>query len=85
VLDRMFSAADASCLYRTAIEAHMVSRLDHAAYLGRELTRAEDALQRNEDYVQDRAPGDMSPADDADMQQNNGGCGCQTRKGESCK
>ncbi|NDJ17026.1 DUF4346 domain-containing protein [Myxacorys almedinensis] len=31
----------------------LVSRLDHAAYLGREFVRAEDALLAGEEYIQD--------------------------------
>jgi tetrahydromethanopterin S-methyltransferase subunit A len=40
----------------TAIERNLISRLDHAAYLGRELARAEYALSSGEPYVQDAAP-----------------------------
>ena len=57
VLGRMFTAASAAAIYAAVIEAGLISRLDHAAYLGRELARAEHALQNGEDYVQDRAPG----------------------------
>ena len=86
VLDRMFSDADASSLYMTAIEAQHVTRLDHAAYLGRELTRAERALQRDEDYVQDRAPGEASSGGaSAEQIDDMAGCGCRPRKGKSCK
>jgi tetrahydromethanopterin S-methyltransferase subunit A len=42
----------------TLLRARLVSRLDHSAYLSRELTRAEHALRTGGDYVQDRAPGD---------------------------
>jgi dihydropteroate synthase-like protein len=37
----------------TLLELKLVSRLDHAAYLGRELERAEIALQFNRSYAQD--------------------------------
>ena len=43
-------------LYMTAIDRSLVSRLDHAAYLGRELARAEHALALGEPYMQDAAP-----------------------------
>jgi len=36
----------------------LVSQLDHAAYLGRELVAAERSLQTEEPYTQDRAPGE---------------------------
>jgi tetrahydromethanopterin S-methyltransferase subunit A len=44
-------------LYTVAIERGLVSRLDHAAYLGCELARAEHALFSREAYVQGKAPG----------------------------
>ena len=37
----------------TLIELELVSRLDHAAYLGRELEKAELALRFNRSYAQD--------------------------------
>ncbi len=84
VLDRMFTASSAAALYTTVIEAGLVSRLDHAAYLGRELARAEHALQSGDDYVQDRAPGEIEHPPNASARQDETGCGCQPDKGESC-
>jgi len=40
-------------LYLAAVEQGLVSRLDHAAYLGRELAKAEVALSTGKAYVQD--------------------------------
>jgi len=57
VLSRMFAATSSAAIYGAVVEAELISRLDHAAYLGRELARAERALQTGEDYTQDRAPG----------------------------
>jgi tetrahydromethanopterin S-methyltransferase subunit A len=57
VLGRMFAAASPAAIYAAVIEAGLISRLDHAAYLGRELARAEHALTTGENYTQDRAPG----------------------------
>lgn len=57
VLSRMFAAASPAAIYAAVVDANLISRLDHAAYLGRELARAEHALKTGEDYVQDRAPG----------------------------
>ena len=51
----------------------LIERLDHAAYLGRELTRAERSLETGEPYVQDRAPGELEPPA--------GGCGCSKKSG----
>jgi len=60
VLGRMFAATSPAAVYAAVIEAGLISRLDHAAYLGRELSRAEHALQTGEDYTQDKAPGRIS-------------------------
>lgn len=40
-------------IYFVACEHGLVSRLDHAAYLGKELEKAYLALKHNLDYVQD--------------------------------
>ena len=57
VLDCVIDAASPAAASAAVIERGLVSRLDHAAYLGRELGRAERALLHGESYVQDRAPG----------------------------
>lgn len=44
-------------VYHMAIECGLLSRMDHAAYLGRELQRAEAALLSGEDYTQDAQHG----------------------------
>jgi len=84
VLDRMFSADTATALYTSVVDAKLISRLDHAAYLGRELARAEHALQSGDDYVQDRAPGEIEPTTNISNEQNATTCGCHSGKGESC-
>jgi tetrahydromethanopterin S-methyltransferase subunit A len=56
VLDLVIEGATASSVATTAIERGLLSRLDHAAYLGRELARAEESLRTGTPYVQDRAP-----------------------------
>lgn len=43
-------------LYFPVIEKGFISRLDHSAYLGQELARAEFALKTGAEYVQDLAP-----------------------------
>ncbi len=45
----------ARALYMTIVDADWVTELSHAAYLGKELTRAELSLSSPEPYVQDRA------------------------------
>ncbi len=49
------AATSAKAIYMGLIERNLVFRLDHAAYLGRELTRAETALHHNHPYEQDAA------------------------------
>jgi tetrahydromethanopterin S-methyltransferase subunit A len=56
VLDVVIEADQADSLYIPAIERGLISRLDHAAYLGRELARAEEALRTGAPYIQDAAP-----------------------------
>ncbi|MDE3074920.1 MAG: DUF4346 domain-containing protein [Chloroflexota bacterium] len=56
VLNAIFEGHSAAELYIPATEEGLVSRLDHAAYLGRELARAERALAEDAPYVQDGAP-----------------------------
>lgn len=52
-LNEVIRGAHAGEIANTAIRRGLLSRLDHAAYLGRELARAEIALQRDAPYVQD--------------------------------
>ncbi|MFB0567404.1 MAG: dihydropteroate synthase-like protein [Candidatus Bathyarchaeia archaeon] len=40
-------------IYRKIVEMGLVTRLDHAAYLGSELTKAEIALKTGKEYIQD--------------------------------
>jgi tetrahydromethanopterin S-methyltransferase subunit A len=65
VLTRVIEGATPTALYCTVIAEGLISRLDHAAYLGRELARAQHALATGEDYVQDRAPGEEDAASPA--------------------
>jgi tetrahydromethanopterin S-methyltransferase subunit A len=56
VLTTIIEGHSAAEVYMTAIERALITRLDHAAYLGRELARAEYALSSDESYIQDAAP-----------------------------
>lgn len=62
VLDTVIEGNNAAELYIPAIDRQLVSRLDHAAYLGRELARAEHALIAGTVYIQDAAPVDTAAA-----------------------
>lgn len=66
VLSAMVEGRTAAELYVPTVERGLVSRLDHAAYLGKELARAERALEDGSAYVQDAAPEAKSAAS----------CGC---------
>ncbi len=52
---RTIEGANARAVYRLIIEEGWVTELTHAAYLGRELTKAELSLQHRSQYVQDGA------------------------------
>jgi tetrahydromethanopterin S-methyltransferase subunit A len=58
---RRFAGRTAAAVYRAILAAGLVSRLDHAAYLGAELARAEIALRAGLPYRQD-APLSLPPA-----------------------
>lgn len=79
VLDATIEGATPTSIYATIIERNLISRLDHAAYLGRELARAAHALTSGEPYVQDRAPGEPTTNEPAM------GCGCSTPCGSEKK
>ena len=50
---------DAATICSTIINMKLVSRMDHAAYLGRELAKAENSFFSNANYLQDQAQGEM--------------------------
>ncbi len=75
VLDCVIAGPTPSSVGATAIERGLVSRLDHAVYLGRELARVEESLRTGNPYVQDRAPG-STPGAAATEPENGENCGC---------
>lgn len=79
VINAIIEGQTAAELYIPAIDKGLVSRLDHAAYLGKELARAEQSFLLNLPYVQDAAP-------EEDIAQNiSTNCGCEpTFGGTSC-
>ena len=56
-LSEMIEGRDPVLIASTSIERGLVSRLDHAAYLGRELEKAYLSMLHGFLYVQDSAPG----------------------------
>jgi len=61
VLNCVLEGISTGALYSEAIERQLVTRLDHAAYLGRELARAEQSILTGTPFVQDAAPGELIP------------------------
>lgn len=53
--DYKFIGKSAIELYRKIMHEGLVSKLDHAAYLGKELARAEQALKNDKEFFQDKA------------------------------
>jgi dihydropteroate synthase-like protein len=51
----IIKAKTAENIYRKIVEMGLVSRVDHAAYLGLELAKAEIALNTGKEYIQDSA------------------------------
>jgi tetrahydromethanopterin S-methyltransferase subunit A len=60
ILKNMFEGKDSANICATLIDNGLVSRLDHAAYLGRELAKAELSIRMDAKYIQDRAQGELA-------------------------
>lgn len=75
VLDAVIEGKTPAELYTPAVEKGLLSRLDHAVYLGQELARAEQTLFSGEKYTQDAAPelGALSGASHRRCRSNCGG------------
>jgi len=81
MLNRVFTSDTAASLYMQVIKLELISRLDHAAYLGRELARAEQALTSGEKYIQDRAPGKSDNGSVQRLENESTSCDCSNNKG----
>ena len=81
ILNRVFTSDTAASLYMQVIKIELISRLDHAAYLGRELARAEHALTSGEKYIQDRAPGKSDNGSVQRLENESSSCDCSNNKG----
>jgi dihydropteroate synthase len=53
-VNKIFKCSNAETIYRTIIGNNLVSLMDHAAYLGYELGKAETALKCKVKYEQDK-------------------------------
>ncbi len=80
VLDCIIEGTTTAALYSTAIARGFLTVLDHAAYIGAELAKAEASLLTGGSYVQDKAAGEI-----AKPQEKSCGTSCETgNKGEKC-
>ncbi len=61
VLGCVVEGPTSTAVYAEIVKRKLVSQLDHAAYLGRELATAERCLRTGEPYIQDKAPGEPMP------------------------
>jgi tetrahydromethanopterin S-methyltransferase subunit A len=57
VLRNVIEGSEAASVCATIVEMKLVSQLDHAAYLGRELAKAELSAATKMGYIQDKAQG----------------------------
>lgn len=79
-LVHVIEGRQASLIAATAVECGFVTRLDHAAYLGRELAKAEVSLKTGALYEQDAAlgnlPADALPVIPTNPCNDGAACGC---------
>jgi tetrahydromethanopterin S-methyltransferase subunit A len=84
MLDCVMEGGSPGALYTEAIERNLVTRLDHAAYLGCELARAEQSLLKDTKFVQDAAPGaTLAPLKSSS--QAGEACGCSATQEGHCQ
>ena len=76
LLNCVLEGTSTGALYGEAIERQLVTRLDHAAYLGQELARAERSLLDGTPFVQDAAPGEIADTPPTAPCSTGGACGC---------
>lgn len=58
-LMHVIEGKDSALIAATAVERGLITRLDHAAYLGRELAKAEFTIRTGSIYTQDAALGEL--------------------------
>lgn len=85
VLDCVMEGNSTGALYTEVIERNLVTRLDHAAYLGRELARAEQSLLQGTPFAQDAAPGALLPTSTKLSPETDSSCGCSTTPEGYCQ
>ncbi len=80
VLDCIIEGVTTAALYSTAIGRGFLTVLDHAAYIGAELARAENSLLTGAAYVQDKAAGEIGK-----QQEKSCGTSCQSTNSKEGK
>lgn len=58
-LKNVIEGDDSKSICSTLINKRLISQLDHAAYIGRELAKAEMSLKNSIKYIQDKAQGEL--------------------------
>ncbi len=76
VLNQIIEGTEIGSIYMTIIEQGLVSKLDHAAYLGKELARAEISLRTGTPYIQDQAQDAPETIEEPQKKRSCGGSGC---------
>lgn len=76
VLNCVLEGMTTGALYSEAIKRELLTRLDHAAYLGRELARAQQSLLDGTPFVQDAAPGPLAVIAPMADCSSESACGC---------
>ncbi|MGA9233219.1 MAG: DUF4346 domain-containing protein [Desulfobacterales bacterium] len=59
LLKNIIEGEAAATICATLVDMQLVSQIDHAAYMGRELARAETCLLSGTQYVQDKVQGEI--------------------------
>lgn len=73
ILNLMIEGKDLGSLYMTIIDMGLISKLDHACYLGKELARAEESIRMGTAYLQDKAQ-EPHGVDSEETQSGNSNC-----------
>lgn len=73
-LTHVIEGKESAFIAATAVERGLITQLDHAAYLGRELAKAEVAIKTGTTYTQDAALGEIPE----DEKCNDTACACHS-------
>lgn len=74
VLNQIIEGTEIGAIYSTIIDLGLISKLDHAAYLGKELARAEESLRTGIVYQQDQAQDSSNDNESEPLRCSGTGC-----------